>query len=168
MKQNHLLLLAIIMFLAMPLEIPAQRTTNQRQTQSAPAPDDLKNTIITVAEQLKRLNRFVYVLGGVADGIEKTEEEIRQGRAPRSSIDQNDRNKEVVMQSIRNLRAGLVNLEVEFRTKDSLKPYVVTISGMTQMIGLAEDQAGDGKIRDAGRTLLNVSDKLVDTLATLP
>jgi len=101
-------------------------------------------------------------------GIEKVDEEIRQGKASRAAIDQNDRNKDAVMQSIRNLRAGIVSLEVDFKSKEHLRIYSGSISGITQMMGVAEDQVGEGRVRDAGRTLLSISERLVDTIAAIP
>jgi hypothetical protein len=170
MKQN--LPVAIFTFLllfACSFEISGQRRPSPSPT---PSPSGPKAEIATAAgaaaEQAKRLNRFVFILGGIADAIEKVDEERRQGKASSSAIEQNDRNKEAVMQSIRNLRTGIVSLEVDFRSKDSLRPHSSMISGITQMMGTAEDQVGEGKVKDAGRTLLAISEKLIDTLAMLP
>lgn len=170
MKQKqYILILSVLMILAFVGQAEAQRRTSPKP---APTPvaqkADLAEATRLTAEQVKRLNRFIYILGGVADGIEKVDEEIRQGKASRAAIDQNDRNKDAMMQSIRNLRAGIVSLEVDFKSKEHLRIYSGSISGITQMMGVAEDQVGEGRVRDAGRTLLSISERLVDTIAAIP
>lgn len=170
MKQNPKILILLLMTIMVLVgQGAAQRRTTPKPT---PTPNiqkaEISDAIKTTTEQLKRLNRFIFILGGVADGIEKVDEEIRQGKATRAVIDQNDRNKDTVMQSIRNLRAGIVNLEVEFKAKESLRIYSGSVAGITQMMGVAEDQVGDGKVREAGRTLLMISERLIDTIATMP
>jgi hypothetical protein len=170
MKQNPLIITVV---LTLMLLVPGLANAQRRPVpQPSPSTSDSKaqiaDAIRITAEQTKLLNRFIYILGGVADAIEKVDEEMRQGKASRSAIEQNDRNKDAVMQSIRNLRAGVVSLEVDFRSKEYLRPYSGFVSGITQMMGTAEDQVGDGKVREAGRTLLAISERLIDTLATLP
>jgi hypothetical protein len=56
---------------------------------------------------------------------------------------------------------------VEFRTKQSLKPYLEKISGITDESAMAEDQAVAGKFVEAGRILLSVIEKLSSTLAAM-
>lgn len=170
MKQNPKIPILLLMtIIALVGQAEAQRRTTPKPT---PTPNiqkvEISDAIKTTTEQVKRLNRFIFILGGVADGIEKVDEEIRQGKATRAAIDQNDRNKDAVMQSIRNLRAGIVALEVEFKAKESLRIYSGSVAGITQMMGVAEDQVGDGKVREAGRTLLMISERLIDTIATMP
>ena len=80
----------------------------------------------------------------------------------------NNQFKQDVIQSIRNLRAGLVALEIEFRTKPEIKNYLFQIQGISDMAGIAEDQATAGQLTESGKTLLFVVEKLSDTLAALP
>jgi hypothetical protein len=169
MKQKLLItFLTAIFALLMTETATAQRRPTPPPPTSGSVNADISEATRMTAEQVKRLNRFIYILGGVAEAIERVDEERREGKASRAAIEENDRNKDIVMQSIRNLRSGIVSLEVEFRSKDSLRPYSGFISGITQTIGVAEDQVGDGKVRNAGRTLLEISERLIDTLATLP
>lgn len=147
----------------------AQRRPSPTPTPTTSGPKaELAQAASATAEQAKRLNRFVFILGGIAEAIEKVDEEIKQGKASKSAIEQSDRSKDAVMQGIRNLRAGIVGLEVDYRSKESLRPHSSLISGITQMMGTAEDQVGDGKVKEAGRTLLAISERLIDTLASLP
>jgi hypothetical protein len=55
-----------------------------------------------------------------------------------------------------------------FRTKNSLKPYLANIQGISEICGRAEDSALSGQFDEAGKTLLTVIEKLADALAAMP
>lgn len=121
-----------------------------------------------VATQIKNVSKFLYNLGGVARVIEDLDRDIAARKASRNAGALNTRNKQAVVMTMKNLRAGLVALEIEFRTKPALKNYLFQIQGISDIAGLAEDQAADGQLIESGRTLLLVVEKLSDTLAALP
>ena len=100
--------------------------------------------------------------------IEDLDKEIAARKASRNAPELNARNKQAVVTTLKNLRAGLVALEIEFRTKLALKNYLFQIQGISDMAGIAEDQATDGQLTESGKTLLLVIEKLSDTLAALP
>ena len=129
---------------------------------------DVKTGAGKVSTQLKNLTRFIYNYGNVAQVIEDLDKEIDARRASRNAPDLNARNKRAVLATIRDFRAGLAALEVEFRTKPALKNYLVQIGGITDIAGNAEDQAADGQFVESGKTLLLVVEKLADTLAAMP
>ena len=129
---------------------------------------EIKTGAEKVSTQIKNVTKFIYVLGGVAKGIEDIDKEARSGKISRAVVDKNSQYKQNVIQSIRNLRSGLAALEVEFRTKPGLRNYLANIQGISDMSGVAEDQAVGGQFTESGRTLLAVVEKLSDTLAALP
>ena len=129
---------------------------------------ELKAAAAKVSTQLKNLTRFLYGFGNVAQVIEDLERDIKAGKASRNAPDLNQKNKRAVLTTIRDFRAGLAALEVEFRTKPALKNYLFQINGITDLSGNAEDQAASGQFIEAGKTLVLAVDKLVDTLAALP
>jgi hypothetical protein len=141
--------------------------TSTTGTTAAPG-GEIKSGAQKVSTQLKNVSKFIYILGGVAQGIEDVDKDIRTGKVSQATVDQNAKNKQAVVRTIGNLRAGLANLEVEFRTKPALKNYLAQIQGITDMSGRAEDQAAAGQLTDSGKTLLLVVEKLSDTLAALP
>lgn len=143
---------------------PARRT-NKPATNAASG-GEVKNEAEKVSTQIKNVSKFVYVLGGVANGIEDIDKNSR--KISRAALDQNEENKQKLIQTIRNLRAGLAALEVEFRTKPALKNYLTQINGITDISGTAEDEAAAGEFVQSGKTLLLVIEKLADTLAALP
>ena len=144
------------------------KTTTTQPTSTPMANSEIKAGAEKVSTQIKNVSKFIYVLGGVARGIEDIDKEAKTGKVSRDVLDKNAQFKKNVLQSIRNLRAGLAALEVEFRTNPSLKNYLFQINGITDMSGTAEDQATAGQFTESGKTLLLVIEKLSDTLAALP
>ncbi|HEX9961488.1 MAG TPA: hypothetical protein VGB00_11180 [Pyrinomonadaceae bacterium] len=148
---------------------PARKTTPKTATvATAPNMLEVRDGAQKVSVQIKNVTKFIYLLGGVARVIEDLDKEIRAGKASRSANDLNARNKQGVVQTIKKLREGLASLEVEFRTKPALRAYLVNIQGISDMSGVAEDQALNGQLTESGKTLLLVVEKLSDTLAALP
>ncbi|MEP7039062.1 MAG: hypothetical protein ABI891_12040 [Acidobacteriota bacterium] len=150
-----------------------KRRTRTRTTKATTATAPTSNAEIRsgaekVSVQIKNVSKFIYLLGGVAKGIEDIDKQIKKGGVSREITDKNAQFKQDVIQSIRNLRAGLVALEIEFRTKPALKNYLFQIQGISDMAGTAEDQATAGQLTESGKTLLLVIEKLSDTLAALP
>ncbi len=145
------------------------KTTKPAATTTAPTSNsEIRSGADKVSTQIKNVSKFIFVLGGVAKGIEDIDKQIKTGRVSREITDKNAQFKQDVLQSIRNLRAGLVALEIEFRTKSALKNYLFQIQGISDMSGIAEDQANGGQLTESGKTLLLVIEKLSDTLAALP
>ncbi len=146
-----------------------RKTVKTTPTTSAPTNSaDIRASAEKVSTQIKNLSKFIYSLGDVARVTEDLDREIAAGKASRNAPALNAKNKRAVVDTIRNLRAGFAALEVEFRTKPALKNYLFQIQGISDMTGVAEDQASSGQLIQSGKTLLMVMEKLSDTLAALP
>lgn len=176
-KKSILIKFAVLLIclLVLSLSVAAQkrkpvRKTTPQTTPVSTAPNllEVKTGAEKVSTQIKNVTKFIYVLGGVARGIEDIDKDAKAGKISKAMVDKNTQYKQGVIQSIRNLRAGLAALEVEFRTKPALKTYLVNIQGISDMSGVAEDQAVGGQFTQSGKTLLLVVEKLSDTLAALP
>lgn len=163
-----------ILSLAFAVSGQRRKTTTKTQpkpkvvTTDATAKTEIKSSAEKVSIQIKNSTKFLYLLGSVANGIEAIDKEIKAGKVSREIQDKNTQFKRDVMQSLRNLRAGLVQLEVDFRVKSELKPYLPQIQGISDMSARAEDLANAGQFTESGKTLLLVVEKLADTLAALP
>jgi len=117
-----------------------------------------------VADQIKTLTRFIYLLGGVAKGLEGIDDAARRNEAPTAVLDQAMRNKAAVRTNIQSVREGLDKLEIEFRTTPELQRYYIKLAGVAQDASTAEDQAAANQFDKAGRTLLEVVNHLTDVL----
>ncbi len=121
-----------------------------------------------VAIQIKNVTKFVFVLGGVASGIEEIDKEVKAGKASKELAAKNAGFKSDIMRSIRALRSGLVKLEISFRTNPALKPYLKHIQGIIGATAEAEDLAIDGQFTNSGKQLLSVVETLTDVLVEMP
>ena len=116
-----------------------------------------------VSNQIANLTRFIDILGPISAAIEAVDKEARTRKVKKTVLDQNEVNKGKVLEAIRNLRAGLVALETEFRTKTVLRKYLVKIEGISVLSAQSEDSAFAGKFIESRRPLLTVLQKLSDT-----
>ena len=117
-----------------------------------------------VADQIKVLTRFIYLLGGVAKGLEGVDDAARRNEASPAILDQAAKNKATVRTSIQNVREGLDKLEIDFRTTPELQRYYIKLAGVASGAANAEDQAAANQFDKAGRTLLDVVNRLTDVL----
>jgi hypothetical protein len=117
-----------------------------------------------VANQIKNLTRFIYVLGGVSKGIEQTEDAVRRNEASPNIVAQLQKDKATVKQSLQSVREGLDKLEVKFRSTPDLNRYYTDLVGSAAGAANAEDQASAGHLDQAGRSLLGVVNRLTDVL----
>lgn len=138
------------------------------RSRAASTKTEVRAAAEAVSIQVKNLSKFLFVMGGVAKGIDDLDKEIREGRGNRELEAQNRQYKDDVVRSVRALRAGLVKLEVDFRAKPALRPYLKYIQGITGDSALAEDLAVEGKFTASGRQLLMILEKLADVLVELP
>jgi hypothetical protein len=117
-----------------------------------------------VADQIKTLTKFIYLLGGVSKGLESVDDAARRNQASPAAIDQATKSKLVVRNSIRNVRDGLDQLESHIRTTPELQRYYIKIAGVAAGAATAEQQAAANQFDRAGRSLLDVVSRLTDAL----
>ena len=153
----------------------AQKKTTKKTTAKKPAasqtivpPLDIRAAREKVTIQADNVNQFVDVLGPIAQGIEDLEASAKTRPLPPKTAEKNNANKQKVIEAIRNLRAGLLVLETEFRTKPLLQKYLPSIDGITDLSAESEDSAIAGKFVASKEPLRDVAKKLADTLAVLP
>jgi hypothetical protein len=162
-------ILALVFALFLPLTTMSQtRKRTSRRTPAAtnkPQPDQVVHDgAVEVANQIKVLTRFIYVLGGVAKGIEQTEVAVRRNEAPPNVVAQLQKDQATVKQSLQSVREGLDKLEVRFRSTPDLNRYYTDLVGSAAGAANAEDQAAAGHLDQAGRSLLGVVNRLTDVL----
>jgi hypothetical protein len=148
--------------------------TTRRSTQSSKTPKvseqqsaaEAKTAgAMKVADQIKNLTKFLYLLGGVAKGIEDID--ARRNEASPTALQKNEQNKAAVKSSLENVRVGLDQLEIYFRSTPGLQGYYVKLVGSASGAADAEAQAGAGHFDQAGRTLLGVVNRMTDVLVLM-
>jgi len=166
--------LAIALILIIPAAALAQsrsRTTRRGtiSSKTKPAATDAATQAVKtegatrVATQIKNLTTFLYLLGGVAKDIEAIDASAKAGPASPT----NERNKAQLKQSFEDFRVGLDQLEIYFRSTPELQPYYVKLVGSASGAAGAEELAGQGHFRDAGRSLISVVGRLADVLVSM-
>jgi len=120
-----------------------------------------------VADQIKHLTRFTYLLGGVSSGIAAVDEAVRRNEASPTLVQQNQQSKATVKTSIQGFRETLDKLEIDFRATPELQPYYIKLAGVAAGAATAEEQAAANQFDRAGRTLLDVIGRLADVLVIM-
>ncbi len=172
-KYTVLLLSAVFLFISANSEVIAQRKPKPKPKSTPvvkvdPAVEERKQGAKDVGIQVKNISKFVFVLGGIATGIEEIDKDVKSGKASKEFAEKNAAFKSDVIRSIRALRAGLVKIEIDFRTKAGLKPYLVNVQGIIDDTARAEDSALAGRFMQSGKELLIVVEKLTDVLVEMP
>ena len=160
-----LLLVIVILAPVSSLAQTRKRTATKSSRASAPKAGEIQRQGATrVADQIKILTRFIYLLGGVAKGLEGVDDATRRNEAPTPIIEQATRNKATVRASIQSVREGLDKLEIDFRTTPELQRYYIKLAGVAAGAATAEDLAAANQFDKAGRALLEVVNHLTDVL----
>jgi len=140
-----------------PAQTQTQTHVTQVRTQGA----------TRVAEQIKFLTRFIYLLGGVTSGIAAVDEAARRNEASPALVQQNQQSKARVRSSIQGFRESLDKLEIDFRATPELQPYYIKLAGVAAGAATAEEQAAASQFDRAGRSLLDVINRLTDVLVIM-
>ena len=170
-------LIAIASLLAATFIVPST-AVGQTRRRTTPRPSTTSTTTqrtaqmrtqgaTRVAEQIKLLTRFTYLLGGINSGIAAADEEIRRNQASPAVIQSNQQSKTRVRTSIQGFREGLDKLEIDFRATPELQPYYIKLAGVAAGAATAEEQAAANQFDAAGRSLLNVINRLTDVLLAM-
>jgi len=167
------LVLAVLLTFAASAEAQKKKpvtkkpTTTTTTTATANALE-VKETANKTSIQLKNVTTFLYKLGGIASAIEALDNDAKANKLSKAQLDKFTQQKQAVITSIRNLKAGLAELETQFRVKPAIKLYLLQVQGVTDLATQSEDLATAGRFADSGRVLVSIVEKLADTLAAMP
>ena len=169
MKRAFFLIIICLILLPTLAQAQKRRTPSKKSTVAKSDPSkEVRAGAGRVAEQIKVLSKFLYILGGVWKGIEVADVAAQRGEASQAVIDQTQRNKATVRDSIKIVREGLDKLELDFRLKPELQRYYTSLAGSAAGAATAEDQAAASQFDAAGRSLLAVVNRLTNVLLEMP
>ncbi len=164
-------LVAILIIPAAALGQTRRRSSGSRTSSTATATQRVSQARTAgaqrVADQIKLMTKFVYLLGGVTSGIAAVDEAAKRNEATPELLQRNQQNKTTVKTSIQGFREGLDKLEVDFRNQPELQPFYIKLAGSAAGAATAEDQAAANQFDAAGRSLLNVISRLADVLVIM-
>lgn len=168
-------LVALLICLALvPVDASAQRRRRSTSKSSKPTAAaeaataaERREAAGQLADQIKTLSLFLYLLGGITKTVEAADQAIRSSQASPEAIQQAERSKATVRESIRNVQVALDKIESDFSSKPSLRPYYQFVLGVTSYAATASRQAEAGQFDQAGRLLLKAHDRLTDALLAM-
>jgi hypothetical protein len=164
-------LVAILVVPAAALGQTRRRSSGSRTTSTATATQRVSQARTAgaqrVADQIKLMTRFVYLLGGVSSGIAAVDEAAKRNEATPELLQRNQQNKATVKTSIQGFREGLDKLEIDFRNQPELQPFYIKLAGSAAGAATAEEQAASNQFDAAGRSLLTVIGRLADVLVIM-
>ena len=170
--------LSLVCLLSLPAPVAAQtrqRTTKRRtststrgSTTNALNATALNEARLRVAEKIKVLTKFLYLYARTSKELEATETQARQGgQVPSQVAAVLDRNRATLKANLQNVRAGLDELELYFKTTPGADRYYQNVSGVAASAAAAEDRVAADQLDAAGRTLLDVVNRLTDVLVEM-
>ena len=148
----------------LPVTTLGQSRTRRSTPTRTTLPDKRTVGAGRIAEQIKTLTRFIYVLGGIAKGLENVDDAARRNEASPAILEQSTKNKQAVRASIRKVREGLDQLESDFSSTLELRRYYTRLAGVAAGAAAAEEQAAANQFDRAGRSMLDVVNRLTDVL----
>jgi hypothetical protein len=169
LKRALLCAAACLLLLSVPaMSQQRRRTTSKRTTRTTttaqPGTSGLREGASRVGEKVKVLTRFLYLLGRVSSSLETADDLARRNEASPAAIQQMEKQKQDVKTTLRNVREGLDELEIYFRTTPDLQRYYTRLAGVAAGAATAEDLAAANQFDRAGRSLLEVVNRLTDVL----
>lgn len=170
---NRVAIIAAAFLLLLPVTAFGQSRTRRSAPKTAPkttapANDAALAAVKTegatrVANQIKNLTAFLYLLGGVAKDLDAQAPALKEGTASPTQ----QRNQARIIATFEDFRIGLDALETHFSSSSELRPYYVKLLGSADAAATAKAQAAGGQVERAGNTLLGVVGKLTDFLVLM-
>lgn len=147
---------------------PAERrrtpAANSAQGKSTPALADARGR---VADQIKILTRFLYLFGRASGSVEVIEDQARGTRVTPQETALINKNRTALQATLANVRDGLDQLELHFRTTPGLERYYPRLAGVAAGAAGAEEQAAANQLKQAGTSLVDTLARLTDVLVEL-
>jgi hypothetical protein len=117
-----------------------------------------------VAEQIKSIGRFLYLYGPISKDLAANETLAQQSSTAADTL---QRNKAKLREAFHNYRVQMDELETTFSGSSELRPYYTKLLGVAASAGQAEDSVAASRYDQAGRSLLDVMNRLTDVLVDM-
>jgi len=118
----------------------------------------LQDGRVRVGEKIKQISNFVYLYGRFSKDFENA---VGPGGRPDATA---NTLKNRLVSSLQDIREGLDKLELHFRTTPVLERFYLRLTGVAAGAANAEEQATANRLDAAGRSLLEVINRLTDVL----
>jgi hypothetical protein len=171
LKRTIMLLLAVMLIAPGVLAQTRNRSTSAKSKSANAATQRAAEAKMSgatrVADQIKFLTKFIYLLGGATSNIATVDESIKRNQAGPDAAQKNQLAKTQVRTGIEGFREALDKLEIDFRATPELQPYYIKLAGVAAGAADAEQKASANQFDAAGRSLLAVVNRLTDVLLAM-
>ncbi len=119
-----------------------------------------------MAEQIKSLGKFLYLYGPISKELASSEAAARSsgGQSSSTATDAIGRNRAKLREVFQGYRAQMDELETLFSSNSELRVYYTRLLGVAASAARAEDAVAAGRYDEAGKSLLDVMNRLTDVL----
>jgi hypothetical protein len=118
-----------------------------------------------VAEQIKSLGKFLYLYGPISKELATSEAAARSGgQSSSNATDAIVRNRAKLREVFQGYRTQMDELETLFSGSSELRVYYTRLLGVAASAAQAEERVASGRYDEAGRSLLDVMNRLTDVL----
>jgi hypothetical protein len=117
-----------------------------------------------VAEQIKSIGRFLYLYGPISRDLAASEAAAQNNQSASDTI---QLNKTKLRDAFHNYRVQMDELETTFSGSSELRPYYTKLLGVAASAAQAEDAVAASRYDQAGRSLLDVMNRLTDVLVDM-
>lgn len=117
-----------------------------------------------VAEQIKSIGRFLYLYGPISKELAASEAAAQNDPSASDAV---QRNKTKLREAFHNYRVQMDELETTFSGSSELRPYYTKLLGVAAGAAQAEDAVAASRYDQAGRSLLDVMNRLTDVLVDM-
>ena len=120
-----------------------------------------------VATQIKNVSNFIYVYGKIVNSLELADEQVKNKQTSPEIQAKNQKSKDALILRIRDVRAGLENLANGFQGNSRMQVQYLKLTYAIDSVINAERLATSGRYEDAGKTLVQVVERLTDTVLSM-
>ena len=145
-----------------------QGTAAAASTQAAAAAASTQAAAARLAEQIKSLGKFLYLYGPISKELSNSDS-AGSGRSNPSSSETEmmQQNRAKLRDVFRNYRVQMDELEATFSGSTQLRQYYPRLLGVAASASRGEEFVAAGRYDEAGRSLLDVMNRLTDVLLTM-
>lgn len=118
-----------------------------------------------LSDQIKSIARFLYLFGPISRELASNEAAARSNQQGASQT--MERNKAKLREAFHAYRVKMDELETLFSSTQDLRPYYPGLLGVAASAAAAEDQITANRYDQAGRSLLDVLERLTDVLTAM-
>lgn len=148
-----------------------RRTTTGRRSRSSAARNQTNgatsaSVAARLAEQIKSIGKFLYLYGPLWKELAANEASL-QGDRQSTAAEAMERNRTRLRELFHNYRVQMDDLETTFSGSSELRPYYTKLLGVAASAGQAEESVASSRYDQAGRSLLDVMNRLTDVLVDM-